>query len=302
MREDVTVIIRSTNERTESCCMAIVAKQVPAGNIVIIHETPFSKAVKTTFATGVDRNKKWTLAVDADILLTRNAVAEMIGRAELKPSHTFVYQGCVLDRLFNDIRPGGPHLYRTSLLQQAIEHIPTDSDNLRPESYTYSKMAAIGFHFYQESEIYGVHDYEQYKRDLYRKSFVHAKKHTHLTKHFIWEWSRGKDPDHAIAIAGFIEGLSYEEKIMIDHNFFGRIIENGAAEFIEKPELKQLPDDFVAKIIAAFRKTRADAVNLDRFRKSTFVRKPNLFLKFLWYGGLRIEKFGKMLKRNSRMA
>src|SRR6476619_2803834 len=101
MIDDVKVIIRSSGERTEAACKQIPAKQVRIENISVIHESPFSKAVEATFRLGTEADKKWTLAVDADILLTATAVQDIVKRAEKKSGKTFIYQGCVLDKLFN---------------------------------------------------------------------------------------------------------------------------------------------------------------------------------------------------------
>src|SRR5690606_17173597 len=123
MQQDVTVIIRSCGERTEAWCHEIVKAQVPDTAISIIREIPFVNAVRKTYSIGSDSGRKWTVAVDADILLTPGAIGEMIAQAEKLPSHTFVYQGCVLDKLLNGIRPGGPHLYRSEYLPLALRVI-----------------------------------------------------------------------------------------------------------------------------------------------------------------------------------
>jgi hypothetical protein len=298
MRDDVKVVVRSVGERTERACRDILVRQVPEENIVIIHEVPFSEAVRKTFSIGIQENLMWTLAVDADVLLTPNAVDSMIKTAKQKPEHTFVYQGCVLDKLFKDIRPGGPHLYRTALLPRAVGFI-SDND-LRPESHSYAKMAEIGFHFYQEPEIYGLHDYEQHTSDIYRKSFLHAKKHSHLTEHFMKEWARSSDPDHAVAISGFLKGLSYDGPVVIDHNFFLKVMGNVSAEFVEKGLPVQVSPSFVADTISAFLEIRPDSVVLkDRFRKSTSRERKNLIPKVLWYAGKRIEELGRIIKQRS---
>lgn len=298
MRDDVKVVIRSVGERTESACWNILAEQVPEDNIVTIHEVPFGKAVRKTFSIGVQGNLMWTLAVDADVLLTSNAVDDMVRTAEQKPDHTFIYQGCVLDKLFNDIRPGGPHLYRTALLPRAVEFI-SDND-LRPESHSYAKMAEIGFHFYQEPEIYGVHDYEQHTSDIYRKSFLHAKKHSHLTEHFMKAWVRSSDPDHAVAVSGFLKGLAYDGPVVIDHDFFSKLLGNRCMEFVEKESLQSLSSSFVGDTINTFFELRPDSVGKkDRFRKSTRHEKTKLMPKVLWYAGKKIEELGQMIKQRS---
>ena len=62
--------------------MDILTKQVPVENLFLIHEVPFSQAVRRTFEIGIEQNKKWTIAVDADILLNDNSVQRMVEKAE----------------------------------------------------------------------------------------------------------------------------------------------------------------------------------------------------------------------------
>ena len=124
MNEDVFVVVRANGERTTRVSLKLVSYQVPKDNILVINETPFSKAVKTTFQKGIEANQKWTLALDADVLLKTGAIKELINRAESLPQNFFMIQGRVLDKFFCFGRNGGPHLFRTDLLKIAINKIP----------------------------------------------------------------------------------------------------------------------------------------------------------------------------------
>lgn len=297
MQDDVIVIIRSTHERTESWCYDIIAREVPEGQITIIHEIPFSKAVNRTFSIGFNSNKKWTLAVDADILLKKNAIREMIANAEKKPAHTFIYQGCVLDKLFNGVRPGGPHLYRSSLLQPAMDLIPAESENLRPESFTYNKMAESGFHFYQEGIIYGIHDYEQYLKDIYRKSFIHARKHDQHSGRFLKEWANNPDEDYDVAIKAFFDGLTFKGKVSADVLFFEKLLEGKVNDLFlkhEKKPLDKINDAYVSERIKIFLDGFTDLSFLHKHTKTTFKGKHSVS-KPLWHLGKLTEALGRRL-------
>ena len=65
----------------------------------------------------------------------------------------------------------------------------------------------------------GLHDYEQWYRDIYRKAFVHAYKHS---KEFVeqllkgWVSLMGQDNDFLVAVAGLCKGLAHEGDVSID--------------------------------------------------------------------------------------
>lgn len=222
MNHNVTVVIRSSGERTEKACYDIVRKQLSSNNIFIIKEKPFSLAVKRNFEIGIKEDRKFTLALDADILLRDNAVEDMIDRMENLSNDYFMYQGCVYDKFYGDFRAGGPHLYRTSLLREAIKYIPVDGSNLRPESATYIEMKKKGFHYYCDNIYYGLHDFGQFKIDIYRKFFLHAKKHKVLVHNFLDKWKKNiiDDEDYIIALRGLSDGLLYNGKVYINVDFF----------------------------------------------------------------------------------
>ena len=121
----VTVVIRSSNERTEAVCKYFAELQVPADSVFIIRERPFRKAVSENFKIGLSEGRKWTLALDADVLLRENAVTEMIDKAESLGDELFIYQGFVLDKLFRNTREGGPHLYQTKRIRPLDPIFPT---------------------------------------------------------------------------------------------------------------------------------------------------------------------------------
>src|SRR5579859_2359308 len=95
---NVTVIIRSVGERTEAVCRSLVEQQIPGELVVTIHERPFSKAVQRTFEIGLDFNRDWTLALDADVLLRQNSIAEFISAIELTADNLFCFNGMVWDK------------------------------------------------------------------------------------------------------------------------------------------------------------------------------------------------------------
>lgn len=222
MNNNVTVIVRSTNERTELLCTDLLMQQVPKSNIHVVHEIPFSKAVQRTFELGMEAKKEWTLAIDADILVTSDCVSNIIRLGESLEDYFFEVQGRILDKLYGVPRGGGPHLYRTKYLAKALKHIPKEGTSLRPESDVYDAMAHEGFHYYFGKDVFGLHDYEQFYKDLYRKGFMHSKKHGKYRAHFIeyWEEQAKVDDDFKVALWGLQQAELFKDTVYVNRSFF----------------------------------------------------------------------------------
>lgn len=175
--ENVTVVLRAIGERTQELSYRLLTQQVPIDNIIVIHEHPFVKALDESFEIGLAFNRPWTLCIDADVLLRANAVATLIEQMDKTGAEVFEIQGKVLDKFFGGPMPAGNHLYRTSLLARARQFIPFDNQSARPETYVIKQMEQSGYSWLQTDDILGLHDYEQYYRDIIRTMFVRRHKH-----------------------------------------------------------------------------------------------------------------------------
>jgi hypothetical protein len=216
---DVHVVVRSANERTTSVATQLACAQLqPDHDISVIAEVPFEAALRATYTIALDVGKKWTMALDADILLAPDAIAELIRAAELMPPHYVQVQGRIWDKIIGTYRPAGPRIYRTELLKLALEYVPEAGSEIRPESYVLEQMGKLGFPSRRVSPILGLHDFEQYYRDLYRKSFVHAKKHLVFLPNILQRCSYhlGGDQDFLVILKGLWDGLMYRGSVSID--------------------------------------------------------------------------------------
>lgn len=215
----VLIVIRSCGERTTEACRKLVLYQgIPPEQVVIVQEAPFTRALKRSFELGIERNLRWTLCVDADVLLRPGAIHQMLSLAEEQPDNVCETQGQMLDKLFATVRPGGVHLYRTSLLPQALALIPGEGENIRPEHGTLQRMKALGYPWVEVPYVVGLHDYEQYHRDIYRKCFVQAHKHAYHADKLLTIWRDGanEDPDFRTALIGFAAGIQHLGTVSID--------------------------------------------------------------------------------------
>lgn len=214
----VTVVIRSAGERTEAACRHLVAHQVPEENIIVVSNAPFSATLADSFRAGIEKNLPWTFCVDADVLVRPGAVSRLVAFAENLSPEVCEVQGLVLDKLFGVRRPAGNHLYRTSWLSRALGFIPTGAGSIRPEHYTLNQMAQAGHPWVETPLVVGLHDFEQYHRDIFRKCYVHARKFAsemHLLVEY-WRRMAVHDNDYRVALWGCGAGIMDIGDIQVD--------------------------------------------------------------------------------------
>jgi hypothetical protein len=205
---EVCVVIRAAGERTLDHCVALLEGQVSSRNITVLNERPFAEAVRRTLEIGSQSGCPWTLAVDADVLVFGDALRVLLTEAVRAPQNCFSVEAKVVDRLFGGPRAAGIHLFRSALLEPALELVDEGARTHRPEHTVRSGMNARGCSTVWMEAVVGLHDYEQYRRDYYRKGFVHAQKHSHYLGILEPMWTRRAraDADFAAALAGAAQG------------------------------------------------------------------------------------------------
>lgn len=232
MRHDVTVVIRSCRERTVPLCRELLKLQVPEDSIHTIEVSPFSAAVRKTFELGLADRKKWTLAVDGDVLLYPGAVEEHVRRALTFGPKLYSYQGHIKDKIFGNYRGAGLHLFNNKYLDKGLAALEVVKDSLRPESGTYRELAKQGYITIVDKVVYALHDYHQHYEDLFRKAYFHSKKHagSGSTIQLMTNWRKhvAKDDDFKVLFYGWAYGCSDCKPVINDRDFFKQIT---AAEF-----------------------------------------------------------------------
>lgn len=222
IEELTTVVVRSCGERTEKLCVALLWQQISPDNIIVIRDTPFVKTLRRSFETAISQNRKWTLCIDADLLVRPGYIQDVIEFAEGLQSDVFEVKTVSYDKFFTSPREVGQRLYRTKLLSQAAGCIDTQAaESLRPESYVISKLWEKGNRTENSTIFTGIHDCQQYYRDIYRKCFTHGVK----TKSFVnfrevvdnlWSPNMVHDPDFLVAVMGHQDSLCNTDSIKID--------------------------------------------------------------------------------------
>jgi hypothetical protein len=238
--DNVTIVIRSVGERTETLCKQLILQQgVPEDHVFTIHEQPFSRAMKVGYQLGVDQNRTWTYCVDADVLLRDGAVHDMIAQISKMPANTLGISGELLDKLLGKRRTVGNHLFQTKFLSRMIENIlPYEKEDIRPESSIIKKLMSTGLTFKKNVDLIGLHDFEQHYHDIARKAFTHSRKHIQHMDEFVSYWltASQNDMDFKAALFGLSKGIIQDDEVKINVDIFGDLYSEVDLRFEKKNE------------------------------------------------------------------
>jgi hypothetical protein len=214
-------IIRSVDERTSAVCENLIKQFVPHNGVKVINEQPFSAAIKKMFELGVASGKKWTVCVDADVLVYKKGFLKLIDVAESVSDDIYYVQGLTIDKFLPIIRSAGSGIYRNKWVKDAIQFIPEEGTSVRPETTTMKGMTALGHKCYRTDIVVGLHDFEQWYEDIYRKSFLHATKHQNVFPMVEEYWKKNKnaDKDFEVALMGASVRKTYNDTVYVDKAF-----------------------------------------------------------------------------------
>jgi hypothetical protein len=215
--QDLAIVIRSAGERTLEVCYNLIVSQCGC-SIEIVKERPFESALRRSYEIGIQQNSAWTMTVDADVMLRKGAVRALLAAAEAMPRRYFQLQGRIHDKITGLYRRAGLRIYRTSLLAKAVKMIPSPGDEIRPEQFVTDRMQELNYPARNIGYVAGLHDYEQYYRDLYRKAFVHAHKYRDLVSIIIQRCDELKrdDRDFLIILRGLQDELRHTGVVRLD--------------------------------------------------------------------------------------
>lgn len=178
---------------------------------MLVNEPSLREALDLAFRRALDLGAGYLISCDADVLPYGGAVDYLLRMNERIPSPYFCLTGFVDDYLFPKPRPGGIRLYRCDYLSQAIDLIPGEGP--RAESRTIRAMSDAGIPSAVCGGVVGVHDAEQYRLDLMRKSEHWAVKHAtslgELVPHLLSSCTNSDD--YRVVLAGIGRGLQHLE-------------------------------------------------------------------------------------------
>lgn len=234
--DHVTVVIRTIGERTTEAAVQIAQNIFGQENVKVVKNvTPFSEAIRESYTIAINAGKKWTLILDADVLLNSDAITQYI--ADVDQYSSFHYRifcfTCMLDDKFlMKKRLVGGHLYRTKYLKKASKFISSGENDLRPETYIKRKMNSIGYGTLYCNRSVGLHDYYQSYKDIFRKGILHSKKHKDVDQLYIkWRALSDHDKDFYWICKGMDEGKRIEESVKVDAQYFEKYMQPYMQDF-----------------------------------------------------------------------
>lgn len=210
--DDLVVVIRSVEERTEQACIDIVRSQVgPDSPVHLVRNKPFAEAHVESMHLAMQSGTRWALFLDADVLLRQDAIPLMLREAEAIAEPFYMLNFRILDRGF-----GGPaygvHLYSTKYLETALRYADSAREAQRPETFLCVEMARhAAIPSLRSTQLVGLHGYEQYYTDSYRTTFVRAVKFARHTEYFLrlYRAHYQDDPEFRIMLWSVLDGLVY---------------------------------------------------------------------------------------------
>ena len=294
MIDHATVVIRGAHERTEVVCFELVKEQFPAERIILIHERPFTTALRRSFEIGIERGMEWTLCLDADVLIRQRAISDLLEAVSALPADTLGGSGYVFDKLRDGRRPGGLHLYRTSLLPHALSFIPAPSSALRPETHVKQCMESSGHPWKLLDMTLGLHDFEQFYSDIFRKALVRARKSSSLNETMLRKalLQAKSDTDFLVVSWGMRVGMNLTDQIDLDSKQWASEanILLLANDMREKNEMKiEQGRILVEKLYANLSLQQSSRLQVDGTLQSD---KRNRIFAWVWKLGWWITQFG----------
>ena len=209
------IIVRACGERTEKKCIELASL---SGDVIVIRETPFAASLKKTYEIGKGLKQKWLPVIDADVLLTPCTIEQAIKELDKLDDNIFCLDGKTKDKLLCQTRRAGVHIYRVSMLERALKFI--DFSHIKPETWARKCMESQGFRTHVGNIVFGLHDYEQFYCDIWRKAVTQTKKlQTKIKKHHEKKWKeRIIDLDYKVILHARKWAKYNHPKILMDKN------------------------------------------------------------------------------------
>ena len=293
MNNELIVVVRSAGERTKEACIDIIKQQIPDENIFVVEEVPFEATLRKCYKIGIESGKKWMLTIDADVLLHKNAIRDLLERTNEMSDNVIAFEGILYDHLLLKYKRAGHKLYRCKHLEKAIQCIPENNKELRPETATLKKMTELGYKYLYIDYLSGIHDFEQYYADIYRKIFLRTRKSLHLITNQFDKWKKisNHDSDFLVVCKAVIDSFTIDVPANVDYTMYEIYVKNALNDLnlSEKNSDINIPDysTYVDKILVRKKQLQKKFKNISAleeegagfFRSFTKLGKVKLYNK-----------------------
>ena len=219
--DDILVVIRSSGERTLPLLLASLEEQMPMTHVHVLRIAPFFDAVVEMFRIGAKHPQKpILLALDADVILAKNAIDIILQQANQLDFDRFIRKHFQVNDKFYGRRDSGNHLYANHWSAACHEFfVDKGQPNImRPESGNLKSLGKTKGLYTGEliKQEIGTHDYHQYYKHIYvgasnlskKMKYGRVEKIQVLERKMLFE---PNDMDYKIAWEGLIMEAEVEQ-------------------------------------------------------------------------------------------
>ena len=251
--EYVDIVLRTVGERTCDAASRIARMQV-GRDVRVVGGDTHEEAIACTYRAASKSSAEWIVAIDADVLLLRDGIARLRTRLAACPVDTGVFYPGVFDKLYRMKRWAGLQVYRRARLDEIVAHFDKvrSQQTLKVEGRTIAEYRRNGGGVVFSHEVFALHDFWQYYRDLYRKGYLNALRNPGYNSRArrLWlKWGR-KDADYRVLRAALEQALAERRQLSNSVHDFSREELDATLSALgldEKPPL-DLDDDLLVAI------------------------------------------------------
>jgi len=198
----VDFLIRSVGERTAELCAGLI--RCSGHEPVVLRESTHFKAIEQTYRYGLESRAEWVIAVDADVVLSPRDVESFLVRlARQQDDVDVVYPG-IADKLYRMERWAGLQVYRQTAFSRLLPMLleKKGSGQLKVERACIESLRCSGRGVFFEKCAIGLHDFFQYRRDIYRKVYLNCVRNRDMNQRAsrLWKRHSAGDPDYEVAL------------------------------------------------------------------------------------------------------
>ena len=210
----IALIQRHAHERTQAVGLELARAELPEAEVVSVASGDFPTTLRRCFETAVALDHEWTVTLDGDVLLlpgSGRAIRRLMTRMPTRTGHADVL---VHDRVTGQARSAGVRLYRTATMGAALREGDW-SGTLRPETELMSSLLPA-IPWWSPSVLVGLHDHEQYLRDLFRTALVMVWKKADQREALVARWAADPSDEGRALLGGADAALRDDLPFAID--------------------------------------------------------------------------------------
>lgn len=238
----VDFIIRTIGERTEEVCFELAKMQCqPGENITVLREPTHAGAIGKTIETGMDSTADWVIVLDSDMLLLPGGMSLVRKDLASCDDSVFFLDAAVFDKLFR-IKRVGVKAYRRAILENIYDVFNEikDEPNLKIEKAMLKRFRERNTQLTMvfPTATVALHDFYQYYKDLYRKTYLYATRTPGWNEgaRKLWRKWSSKDADYLVMLKGLEDAQNERRQLT---NSVRDFEPDELAERIEKLGIKE---------------------------------------------------------------